>query len=176
MFWQAVYIIFLASYCVGDKLLRSWLPLTVQLLLTRRMNLGNSKRRKYSHCNTGRITDRKINWARPCEALLNVNWDQQRRRSACASAQSDQHIFVCCHDSRIPYHVKTSINRLKPGFQCCSLFLGVNLTWSEILKTPFRMVWLNSCFFTDPVRFSDLCRLWFLKWFEGRYLKFSILQ
>ena len=61
--------------------LRHWLPLTVRMPLTRRINLDSSKRkveqlsfRKYSCCDAWRVTD--IN-------LLYVNCDQQRRRSAC---------------------------------------------------------------------------------------------
>ena len=37
---------------------------------------------------------------------------QQRRRSACASAQSDQRLFVRCLDSTIHILVKSRISRL----------------------------------------------------------------
>ena len=39
--------------------------------------------------------------------------EQQRRRSACASAQSDQHLFCSLPDSLIPILAKSKISRLK---------------------------------------------------------------
>ena len=40
------------------------------------------------------VVYKHANWARSCENLSYVICEQQRRRSACASAQSDQHL--CC--------------------------------------------------------------------------------
>ena len=70
--------------------LRHWLPLKVRLSLTRRINLNSSKRkveqisfRKHSRCDACRVTDINSIYPRHVKNLLNVNCDQQRRRSAC---------------------------------------------------------------------------------------------
>ena len=42
--------------------------------------------------------------------------EQQRLRSACASAQSDQHFVVPCLDSIIPLLAIAEISRPKDGF------------------------------------------------------------
>ena len=41
-----------------------------------------------------------------------AKWDlpTTKHRSACASPQSDQHLFICCLDSRIPTDAKTRIS------------------------------------------------------------------
>ena len=74
--------------------LRHWLPLTVRLPLTRQINLDSSKRkveqisfRKYSRCDALCLSS-------SCENLLNVNCNQQRRRSACLRSLNSIHYFA----------------------------------------------------------------------------------
>ena len=63
--------------------------------------------------------------------------EQQRRRSVCASAQSDQHLCCRCLNSIIPL---VSISKIS------SIYLasvaeqaGLSLTWSKTPKTGFLM-------------------------------------
>ena len=56
-------------------------------------------------------------------------------RSACASAQTDQHHFVCCLDGRIPTHAKTRISMLQ--LVSVAEEAGLNLTWTENPKDTF---------------------------------------
>ena len=67
--------------------------------------------------------------------------EQQRRRSACAPAQSDQHLRFRCRDSIIP---------LVSIFEISSLYLaslaaqaGLCLTWSQTPKTGFLVTRLK---------------------------------
>ena len=55
--------------------------------------------------------------------------EQQRRRSACASAQSDQRLFVRCLDSIIPLVSITEISSLYVA--SVAEQSGLSLTWSE---------------------------------------------
>ena len=66
--------------------------------------------------------------------------EQQRRRSACASTQSDSAFVVHCLDSIIP---------LVPISETSSLYLAsvaeqasLSQTWSQTPKTDFLMTWL----------------------------------
>ena len=65
--------------------------------------------------------------------------EQQRCRSACASAQSDQHL-CCSLLSIIPLHSKSKISRLE--LVAVAEQASLSLTWSETLKTGFLMTWL----------------------------------
>ena len=70
-----------------------------------------------------------------------VKCEQLRRRSAYASAPSDQRLFV---------HCLASIQPLVSMYEIASLYLafvaakaGLNLTWSQTTKTRFLMTGLN---------------------------------
>ena len=60
---------------------------------------------------------------------------QQRCRSACTSAQSDQRL--CWSLPRL-YNISSFY------FCFCSWAAGLSLTWSKLPKTGFLMMWLNS--------------------------------
>ena len=62
---------------------------TVICILLHVLSFGQSKM-DHSHLSNSYI----IYWARPCENVSDTICEQQRCRSACASAQSDQHL--CC--------------------------------------------------------------------------------
>ena len=53
-----------------------------------------------------------FNWAGPWENVSYVICEQQRRRSACASAQSDQRLCIRCLDSVISLDSIAEISRL----------------------------------------------------------------
>ena len=57
--------------------------------------------------------------------LLYAICEQQRRRSPCASAQSDQRLFVRCVDSIVSVAEQA----------------GLSLTWSQTPKTGFLVTW-----------------------------------
>ena len=87
-------------------------------------------------------------WARLCENLSYAICEQQRWRSACTSAQSDQHL--CCSLLR-EYDMSTCfIQRFKILASFCS-WAGW-FDWKS-LKTHFRMMWLilllGTCFATN---------------------------
>ena len=54
--------------------------------------------------------------------------------------QSDQHLFVRCLESRISALAKPRIAMMKHVSEAKEA--GLNLSWSEIPKTHFRMAWL----------------------------------
>ena len=62
-------------------------------------------------------------------------WEQQRRRSACESAQSDQRLFVHCLDSIIPLVSISEISSLLLASVAAQA--GLSLTWSKTPKTGF---------------------------------------
>ena len=61
--------------------------------------------------------------------------EQQRRRSACASTQSLQHLSVRCLDSIIPLVSMYEIASLK--LASVGVQAGLNLTWSETPEDMF---------------------------------------
>ena len=65
-------------------------------------------------------------------------YEQQRCRSACASAQSDYTFVVCYLDSIIPILAKSTISRL------CLVSVaeqaGLSLSWSESFNPEDRFV------------------------------------
>ena len=63
--------------------------------------------------------------------------EQQRRRSACASAQSDQRLCFRCLDSVLPLVSVTKISSLILVFVAQQASLS--LTWSKTPKTGFLM-------------------------------------
>ena len=81
-------------------------------------------------------------WARSCENVSYVICEQQRRRSACASAQSDQHL--CCSLLKAYDMYTCYIQSFKILASCCS-WAG----WFEPYlvkkktKTHFRVMWLQ---------------------------------
>ena len=67
--------------------------------------------------------------------------EQQRRRSACASAQSDQRLGCSCLDSIIPLVSISEIASLYLGFVAAQA--GLSLPWSQTMKTGFLLTRLN---------------------------------
>ena len=66
--------------------------------------------------------------------------EQQRRRSACASPQSDHAFVVCCLDSLIPLLAIAEISRLQLASAAEQATLSLN--WSQTPKTGFLVTWL----------------------------------
>ena len=66
--------------------------------------------------------------------------EQQRRRSACASAQSDQRLCFRCLDSIIPILAIFKISRLQ--LVSVAEQAGLSLTWAKTPKTGFLVTWL----------------------------------
>ena len=64
--------------------------------------------------------------------------EQQRCRSACASAQSDQHLVVRCLDSIIPLVSISEISSLY--LAAVAEQAGLCLTWWQIPKTGFLLM------------------------------------
>ena len=116
-------------------LLRHWLPLTVRLPLTRRINLDSSKRkveqisfRKYSRCDAWHVTD--INSIYPCHVKTCLMSIATNKGAISLPAQSEQHPLFRFFDSRISTDVKASLIMLKLECQWCSLFLWLRrLVW-----------------------------------------------
>ena len=67
--------------------------------------------------------------------------EQQRRRSACTSAQSDQHLCFCCLDSIISLVSISEISSLLLASVAAQA--GLSLTRSKIAKTGFLVMWLK---------------------------------
>ena len=61
--------------------------------------------------------------------------EQQRRRSACASAQSDQRLYFHCLDSIIPLVSNSKISSLYLASVAAQA--GSSLPWSKTPKTAF---------------------------------------
>ena len=72
----------------------------------------------------------KITWAGSCKNVNYVICEQQRCRSTCAFAHSDQHHVVSFLDSMICIHVISKV-------QDSAEQAGLNLTWSKISKDKF---------------------------------------
>ena len=68
--------------------------------------------------------------------------EQQRRRSAYASAQSDHAFFIRCLDSIIPLVSKSEISSLYLASVAAQA--GLSLTWSQTPKTGFLVTRLNN--------------------------------
>ena len=93
--------------------------------------------------------------------------EQQRCRSTCASAQSDQHLCFRCLDSRIPLFAIADISSLKLASVAAQA--GLCLTWSQILKTDFLVTrqvisWLlewswQYYWFCHRHCVADICRI-----------------
>ena len=85
-------------------------------------------------------------------AIWSMSWDygtfhyaiceQQIRRSACASAQSDQCLFVRCLYNIIPLVSISKISSLYLASVAAQA--GLCLTWSQTLKTGFLVMGLIS--------------------------------
>ena len=67
--------------------------------------------------------------------------EQQRRRSACASAQSDQRLYFRCLDSMIPLVSTSEISSLH--LVSVAAQAGLCLTWSQTTKTGFLVTRRN---------------------------------
>ena len=61
---------------------------------------------------SAREREQRYNWARTCENVYYAICEQQRCRSACASAQSDQHLCFRCLDSIMPLVSISEFSRL----------------------------------------------------------------
>ena len=61
--------------------------------------------------------------------------EQQRSRSACASAQSDQHLCFCCLDCIIPLVSISEISSLYLASVAAQVGLGI--TWSQTSEDKF---------------------------------------
>ena len=66
---------------------------------------------------------------------------QQRRRSACASVQSDQHLCSHCLDSIIYLVSIPNISSLY--LASVTAQAGLSITWSQTPKTGFLVTWLK---------------------------------
>ena len=66
--------------------------------------------------------------------------EQQRRRSACASAQSDQHFVVRCLDNIIPIVSIFAISCL--SLASVAEQTGLRVTWSKTPKTVTRLIYM----------------------------------
>ena len=76
--------------------------------------------------------------ARSCENLSYAICKRQRRRSACASAQSDQRLCFRCRDSIMPIRAKSKIPRLYLVF--VTEQAGLRLTSSNNPESRFSRV------------------------------------
>ena len=78
--------------------------------------------------------------------------EQQRRRSACASAQSEQHLCFRCLDSIIPLVSISEISSLYLASVAAEA--GLCLTLSQTSKTGFLVTRLNFYLIAhcDPIR------------------------
>ena len=65
---------------------------------------------------------------------------QQRCRSACAFAQSDQHLYFCCLNSIISLVSVSEISSIY--LASVAVQASSSLTWSETPKTGFLLTWL----------------------------------
>ena len=79
--------------------------------------------------------------------------EQQRRRSACAFVQSDQHLVVRCLDSIIPLVSISEISSLYLASLVAQA--GLSLLWSKTLKTGFLVTWLK-CIFDNIIRIMSV--------------------
>ena len=68
--------------------------------------------------------------------------EQQRHRSVCASAQSDQRLCRRFQDSIIPLLAIAGISRL--WLVSVAEQVGLSLNWSQTPKTEFLVTWLKS--------------------------------
>ena len=95
-------------------------------------------------------------WAISWENLTNAICEQQRHRSACATARSGQHLFfVCCLYSRMPILAKSKISRL------ASLCSRAGLFESYLVVNSRRQVFsviLNKIF----LRFYHRMPCWYI--------------
>ena len=78
---------------------------------------------------------------------------QHRRKSACASAQSDPRICVHCLDSIVHVLAKSKISRLK--LASVVVQAGLSLTWSQTPKIGFLVTWLR-WFCNEPECFPNI--------------------
>ena len=72
--------------------------------------------------------------------LVFATYEQQRRRSACASSQSDQRL--CYSLLRQDNICSFYMQNLKPVASSIAEEAGLSLTWSQILKTGFLVTQL----------------------------------
>ena len=65
------------------------------------VNIENAQEQRYSLKVCFKVVIAKVIWARSCENVFYVICEQQRCRSACTAAQSDQHLCFRCLDSML---------------------------------------------------------------------------
>ena len=82
-----------------------------------------------------KITLDIVKWARSCENVSYAICEQQRCRSACAFAQSDQHLVVRCLDSMICILAISKVSRLQ--LASVAEHAGWNLAWWKIPEDTF---------------------------------------
>ena len=76
-----------------------------------------------------------IKWASTRENMSSVAWEQQRRRPACASAQTDKRL---CYSLIGKYHIKSCCNKKNTVLaSLCSWAGWYFVAWSETPKTCF---------------------------------------
>ena len=79
----------------------------------------------------------KYNWARLCENVCYGICEQQRRRSACTFAQSDQHLCFRCSDSVTCIFALSKVSRFYLASVAAQA--GLNVTWSQTLEETFSL-------------------------------------
>ena len=112
--------------------------------------------------------------AGPWENVFYVICEQQRRRSACASAQSDQRLCFRCLDSIISLDSIAEISRLKLASVAAQT--GLCLAWSETPEDTFCRVvaHFHSAFSVFREHMKLPCCKWVHEWF-GKFLPNQIL-
>ena len=80
-------------------------------------------------------------------------YKQQRHRSACASAQSDQHLCFHCQDSIIPLVSISKISSLYLASVAAQA--GLSLTWLKC-NTAHALYYLSSTVYSKQLKMSSL--------------------
>ena len=109
---------------------------------TKRIRAGNCLVRNVKRPNVGMLRYKLLSlviynsWAGPWENVSYVICEQRRRRSACASAQSDQRLCFLCLDSIISRYSIAEISRLAS----VAAQAGLCLIWLETSEDTFCRV------------------------------------
>ena len=102
---------------------------------------------QWHHCifSSNRYMQSKLNWSRVFQLNLRkpvlAICEQQRRRSACVSAQSDQPL--CCSLPRKYNTFSFQIRNFRPLASFLAAQAGLSHTWSEIPKTGYLVMRLT---------------------------------
>ena len=106
----------ISDTCTWKREFLIWTPIHINIIEQR----DPSSAFRLNHC-TGYI------WASTQENLFSVICEQQRRRQACASAQSNQHLFI--------RYLESIVDKLAP--RKISLFLASLCIWGDWFETRF---------------------------------------